>query len=40
MAWDQAVERAAQCVEYVGRRGDGGIEVNYIRVRFEAKKPA
>ena len=37
--WAEVVDRVVEVLEAVGRRGDGGFEVNYVRLRFIARKP-
>ena len=37
--WSDVVDRVVQVLEAVGRRDDGGFEVNYVRLRFVARKP-
>lgn len=36
---EAAVEEVAEALEGVGRREDGGMWVNYVRVRFVARRP-
>jgi hypothetical protein len=37
--WEECVREVKEVLEAVGRRADGGFQVNYVRLRFVARRP-